>query len=67
MHELHGGPIKLMRLNLIAHLSDELILLSQRLHLPRFEHTVSQWLLTEDMLATMHRRDRNRSVHVVRG
>ena len=65
VHQLHGGAIDRVRLDLIAHLRDDAVLLGRPAHLPRLEHGVSQRLLAEDVLAELQRGQGDRRVHMV--
>ena len=66
MHELDRRAIELVRLDLVSHLRDDVVRLRRQPHLPSLMHRVRQRLLTMDVLAKLHRRQRNRSVHVIR-
>ena len=64
---MHGGAVRRVRLYLIAHLSHGLVFRGGQLHLPGFEDGVRERLLAKHMLAQLHRRQRDRSVHEIRG
>jgi hypothetical protein len=65
VYEFHRGAIDRVRLDLISHLRDDALLFRDFAHTAGFEHCVRQRLLTENMLAKLHRRNGDGRVHVV--
>ncbi len=65
-HVLDGGSSFVGRMTLIAHLRGEFRLPCATRELPRFAHRPAERLLHVDVLAEIHRRERDRRVHVVR-
>ena len=66
LNQLHGSPVKLVGMDLIAHPGNDSNIFSNLRDLSRLPDIVSERLLAIDMLAHLHRHDGAVGMHVVR-
>lgn len=67
LHNLNGGAVEFVRMDLVSEAGDDAGLLRHFHHLAILPDIVRHRLLAVDVLAELHRADRTVGVHVVRG